>query len=68
MISTVYSLLQFLESAGKLVGAAGASDVTLDSFQAGDGIGHLHAGDEGGDALEVAIAAGSEADALYGVS
>ena len=68
MISTVYSLLQFLEGAGELVGAAGASAVALDSFQASDGIGHLHAGDEGPYSLQVAIAAGSEADALYGVS
>lgn len=45
-----------------MVGAAGASAVTLDSFQAGDGIGHLHAGDEGGDALEVAVAAGGVLD------
>ena len=57
--------LQFLESAGQLVGAAGASAVALDSFKAGDGIGHLHAGYESAYALQVAVAAAGETYALY---
>ena len=47
-----------------MVGATGASAVALDSFKAGDGIGHLHAGYESAYALKVAVAAASEADAL----
>ena len=52
--------LQFLESAGQLVGATGASAVALDSFKTGYDIGHLHAGYESAYALQVAVAAASE--------
>ena len=55
------SRLEFAQGAGKLVGAAGASAVALDSFKAGDGIGHLHAGYESAYALKVAVAAAGEA-------
>ena len=58
---------EFAQSAGKLVGAAGASAVALDSFKAGDGIGYLHSGNKRAYSLQVAIAAGGEADAFYSV-
>lgn len=50
-----------------MVGAAGASAVALDSFKAGDGIGYLHSGNKRAYSLQVAIAAGGEADAFYNV-
>ena len=61
------SRLEFAQGAGKLVGAAGASAVALDSFKAGDGIGYLHSGNKRAYSLQVAIAAGGEADAFYNV-
>ena len=59
---------EFAEGAGELVGAAGASAVTLDSFKAGDGILDFHAGHEGAYTLQVAVTAGGEADGADGVT
>ena len=45
------------QSAGKLVGAGGASAAAVDALQAGNGLLGLHALHQSGDALEVAVAA-----------
>ena len=53
-------LLQFLEGAGQLVGAAGSTAVALDSFQSGYGILDIHACNEGSYSLQISVAAFGE--------
>lgn len=53
-------IIQLLQGAGKLVGAAGTPALTVYAFQTGDGVIHLHAGAEGRNALGIAVAAVEE--------
>lgn len=60
-LPTVFQLRQRLR---QLVGAGGAPAAAVDAAQAGDRFVHLHAGDQCGDALRVAVAAADELHAL----
>ena len=60
-LPTVFQLRQRLR---QLVGAGGAPAAAVDAAQAGDRFVHLHAGDQCGDALRVAVAAADKLHAL----